>query len=383
MTPSLEIFHYHGSAVSSPTSAFLPPHLTPRARQPTPSPPPPTSLAKLEYLFGASGQAAIGKRKLRVRIGPSADCLKTAAVNDEAHPHFIDSPFFTGNVCVRVKNFAGHTPDGSKPIATTPYFANKKRLFAIQVSGRFKHEYSAEDVVFGAEFEHKVSPPTGAWVAIKFANLIDPALKTDLYAEKPWLFSPMLCSMNIVNVEKANAPVVNAHPSDPKADAATEQASVSSKESVRAIAIGPDMSYPRDAALEVSSPAHLVTSKPSPEELLTKWTWVGEKELEEDTALLLPSNEAAPFPPDGIAERRKHFQKPKARQNMIFKPENVYNFEIFAPFIDLNTFDLTLGININLLGYMNNQPIRLMSKSWTKNIPFFVIEFDLVEDGKQ
>lgn len=61
----------------------------------------------------------------------------------------------------------------------------------------------------------------------------------------------------------------------------------------------------------------------------------------------------------------------------------ILNFisKIFAPFIDLNTFDLTLGINVNLLRYMNNQPIRLMSKSARKNQPIFIIEFDLLKPG--
>jgi hypothetical protein len=55
--------------------------------------------------------------------------------------------------------------------------------------------------------------------------------------------------------------------------------------------------------------------------------------------------------------------------------------KIFAPFIDFNTFDLTLGINVNLLRYLTKQPIRLICKSLSKNIPFYVIEFDLLGDG--
>ncbi len=54
------------------------------------------------------------------------------------------------------------------------------------------------------------------------------------------------------------------------------------------------------------------------------------------------------------------------------------NNQIFAPFIDLTTFDLNLGINVNLVRYLNKQPIRLSAKSISKNIPFFVIEFDLI-----
>lgn len=70
---------------------------------------------------------------------------------------------------MRVKDFAGHTPEGKEPIADLPYFENKRRMFSLQLSGRFKKEYTAGDILFGAEFEKKVSPPTGCWVAIKFA----------------------------------------------------------------------------------------------------------------------------------------------------------------------------------------------------------------------
>ena len=50
--------------------------------------------------------------------------------------------------------------------------------------------------------------------------------------------------------------------------------------------------------------------------------------------------------------------------------------------MDLNTFDLALGINVNLIRYTNEQPIRLTAKSQSKNTPFFFIEFFLTEmDG--
>ncbi|KAI8914868.1 hypothetical protein DFJ77DRAFT_500774 [Powellomyces hirtus] len=333
----------------------------------------------MDYFFGSSGAAAVGNKKLRCRIGPSLDTMAVASVNDESKPHFIDSPFFTGYVGVRVKNFKGVTPDGSVPIDTLPYFENKKRLFSIQVCGRFKHEYTANEVVFGSSFERKVTPPTGAWVAMKFANLIDPALKSDVYAEKPWLWSPALCSYNVVNVTKATTPVSNAHPSRPiDRTSGTEEH------------IGPDMSKPKNAQYEMSYPTSSAAaaaavaanaSAPKPDEVLGKWVWAGTTELEEDNALLF--SEKPPIPADGISERRKYFQKEAARKKVIFTPDNIYNVEMFAPFIDLNTFDLNLGININLLQYLNKHPLRLMSKSISKDIPFFIIEFALVEEGEE
>lgn len=46
--------------------------------------------------------------------------------------------------------------------------------------------------------------------------------------------------------------------------------------------------------------------------------------------------------------------------------------------MNLNTFDLSLGININAIPYLNNQPIRMMAKSKQTGKYFFIVEFDLV-----
>jgi hypothetical protein len=78
------------------------------------------------------------KRRLRCRIGPSINTLSVYNVNDDANPHFIDSPYFTGSIVVRIKNFNGITPDNKPPIKNIPYFESKRRQFSIQLSGRFK-----------------------------------------------------------------------------------------------------------------------------------------------------------------------------------------------------------------------------------------------------
>ncbi|KAI9207468.1 uncharacterized protein BJ171DRAFT_492820 [Polychytrium aggregatum] len=300
----------------------------------------------MDYFFGSGSTGPDpSKRKLCVRIGPNTQNLKVYNVNDDSQPQFVDSEYFTGHIAVRVKNFRGFTPDDTPPIAITPYFGTRRRLFSIQFSGRFRKEYSVDDVVFGAEFENKVNPPTGTWVALKFANLIDPALLADVYAEKPWLYSPMLCSMNTLNVQPSS----------------TALPSVS-------------------AGHSVSELASKVQTTPSPAELLGAWTWGGEVELKEENTLMFEGIDDVAVASDDVNERRAYFRDQQTRQDTIFKPSQVYHCEIFAPFIDLNTFDLSLGININLLRYLNDQPIRLMAKSQKDNTPFFVIEFDLSQE---
>ncbi len=122
----------------------------------------------MDYIFGPSGVDVVKGRKLQVRIGSSIETLSVAKVNDDSDPHFIDSPYFTGFLVVRVKNFEGVIPSNSAegPFAVAPpssspktdatdpndknnghhpqgpseaYFQGKKRLFALQLSGRFKH----------------------------------------------------------------------------------------------------------------------------------------------------------------------------------------------------------------------------------------------------
>ena len=145
----------------------------------------------MDYIFGPSGVDVVKGRKLQVRIGSSIETLSVAKVNDDSDPHFIDSPYFTGFLVVRVKNFEGVIPSNSAegPFAVAPptgygtthdstttssstnktdadpsennnehhtqgpseaYFQGKKRLFALQLSGRFKHvnHYNSKGITF-------------------------------------------------------------------------------------------------------------------------------------------------------------------------------------------------------------------------------------------
>jgi hypothetical protein len=77
---------------------------------------------------------------LRVRIGPSVHQLSLAHVNNQESPHYVDSPYFSGKILIRVKNFKGDVPNGAPASKVSEqYFSSHKRLFSIQVQGRFKH----------------------------------------------------------------------------------------------------------------------------------------------------------------------------------------------------------------------------------------------------
>ncbi|KXS17095.1 hypothetical protein M427DRAFT_122185 [Gonapodya prolifera JEL478] len=143
------------------------------------------------------------KTKLRVYVGPSANTKAVHNVNDDANPVYIESPHCCANVAMRIRDFAGFTPNNTPPIPNTPYFGSRKRNFSMQMQVRFKKPVSADSLMFGGMFDGKVAPPMGAWVALKFAGLIDPAIAYDIYADRPWILSPMFCSMNIVDVRDA------------------------------------------------------------------------------------------------------------------------------------------------------------------------------------
>lgn len=240
------------------------------------------------------------RTKLRVRIGPTIETLVAANVNNEDSPHYIDSPYFIGYIVVRVNNFHGYIPANCEQQSAATYFEGKKRSFSIQISGRFKQDYGCDDVVFGADFDSKCSPPTGTWIALKFAALIDPALTADAYAQKPWFLSPLVCSMNIVNVAKANLPI----------DVVFDTSSISSTDKYKSL-----------------NSAQL---KPKNTELLCNpWIWKNANYLTESNTFITQLN-TPPFAAEAVGDRRKYFQKQKNRESNKFIPENLYNFEVLG-----------------------------------------------------
>ena len=292
-------------------------------------------------------------RKLKVSVGPSTRTLAHYNTNEDQSPMFVLSPHFEGHVVVRVKDFDGVVPGGCTPTPTSAYFGSRRRQFSIQCTGRFKEAFNCNDVVFGAVFDAKVSPPTGTWLALKFASMIDPALEMEVNGDSPYFLSPLVCAMNTMSTETATSATSDCSPVD---------SLISSTNSLSIVG---------EQAVFRKSPSSL-----------PNWTFGGKEELKENSALLCPNN--ADFNPRDSSARRKYFQKLSNRLAVTFVPEMVYMFEIFAPFINMNTFDLSLGINVNVFKLLNNQPMRLVAKCRNSNKTFFCVEFRLVNpDGKE
>jgi hypothetical protein len=158
---------------------------------------------------------------------------------------------------------------------------------------------------------------------MKFATLIDPALQTDVYADSPWIFSPILCSMNTVNVVKSAKPILGAAPSVQR----KKQDNKENETSYITPIAGPDLNFQIEPKACISSLTSMLPPGVSAEAMLDRWKWEGGfNELKEDSSLLL--GEIVSFCPTSWSERRKNFQKPKAREATVLSPNNIYNFEV-------------------------------------------------------
>ncbi|KAJ3232220.1 hypothetical protein HDU78_007242 [Chytriomyces hyalinus] len=275
------------------------------------------------------------KKKLLVRIGSTYSNLQIYNTNDDANPAFVDGPLFCGNVVMRVKNNTnGVTTDNSPSIPSSEYFSGeRKRLFSLQLQGRFKEDMNGDDFVQGTIWHRPVKVPFGSSVVLKIATMVDSTFSHDLYAQRPWTYSTALSSQNLFRVDPAPGPLPQ----------------------------GP-------------------ITKAQSESVVGKWTWGGRNELKEDSSLLQTSAaKGLPFAKDACEPRRKYFQKKVNREAVTLTTDKVYSFEVYSPFVDFNTFDLMMGMTFNMLKYTHNQPHTIIFKSGSKNVPLAIVEFRLVD----
>ncbi|KAI9619151.1 hypothetical protein H4Q26_011831 [Puccinia striiformis f. sp. tritici PST-130] len=141
-----------------------------------------------------------------ILAGPSLDELSRVKVNaDRTGPLAIKTASFEGRS--RMKDFADHNGDIYRDTETN-YFANWSDVtWSIQIQGRFLQPTSADDCVFGNTFDKPIRDrlPFGTGAALKAISYIDPSLENDLYADKPWAWSPLLATMNYIRIDRLEA----------------------------------------------------------------------------------------------------------------------------------------------------------------------------------
>lgn len=303
-------------------------------------------------------------------------------INYDFEPIVIHNEHFTGFAVFRCNNFDGHMPidpKTGKPMerrSTTDYFLGHRRTFSLQISGRFRREWSADDVMFGTFFEKPIRLPPGYQLAIKLAKKIDASMDGDLSCDKPYMCSPLICAMNVMRADPVIIPGAVAEPGDTAA-------------------------FSRDAE----------SSDPSKPLYLPPWNYGGARHLEENfmaTVAAWPEAALYSSTPDGEdasatqmkrrgslssfffrdsgskpsaltpSQRRSWFLKPEHRQAYKFHPDTLYSFDFNNQYVDLNRFELKLGFSIDVSRYLNGQPVRYQMRSRDGKTVFFTIELGRV-----
>ncbi|KAG0006685.1 hypothetical protein BGZ65_005163 [Modicella reniformis] len=312
--------------------------------------------------------------RVRVSAGPNSQQLQPLGVNDDANPLLIDTEEFSGHVMFRIKGQdqiqgyeEGQKQDGLMMLKDSPWFQNaaaagrgENLLSSLQVVGRFKREWSGDQVAFACLFDKPFRLPPLTSIAVKFFKALDPGVQLEVTGPKPYYISPLLSAMNTVNVSML-----------------TEQ----------------DQS---------STTTTTSTSSPPP-----PWPSFNGEVITEDTSLIVPEEEGGACLGNGEKEetsksrrltiklktkktnnniitndpgaRRKHFNKAKNLNNHRFLKDHVYSFELFDHFMDCSRFAIKFpGFALDLFKPLNEQPIKYAYQTQDGSVTFLVVVLELV-----
>lgn len=222
-------------------------------------------------------------------------------------------------------------PQGS-PV-TSPYFSSRQHpydRYSISFSFTPKHDIPGDKLVFGNDFEHPIRdrlPPLfdKAFGIVKW--WIDPGLDGDVYGDKPYLYGPLLSSINVLRIG-------GSRDDDPARDGAKQD--IGDDRDDNGAIVYEEGAY--DSGLEVRRASHM---------------------------------------PDKSAARQKHFLIEQNRKNFTFEAGREYRCDFFNPYLDFNEFALKIGYgvlasltsritsdsdlglpNISIIGHWDGQPLR-------------------------
>ena len=248
---------------------------------------------------------------LKVTAGPNYEDQQDISINSEQSTH-ISSEYLTANLTIRIQNYRG-LPEGSPK--TSPYFSlppHEKDLYSLAFSFTPKQDITGYDLVFGNDFDHAIRDklPPGFQQAFNLVKwFIDPGLYGDVYADEPYLYGPLLSSMNVWRVG----------PKDDKEQEKIEE--VRANEEVMILSEGAD----------------------------------GDGEAER-TKHNIPADAAA---------RKKYFLTEQHLKDFTFEAGREYSNDFFNPYLDFNDFALRLpgyglipGMTMSIISYWDGQPLR-------------------------
>jgi hypothetical protein len=317
-------------------------------------------------------------------------------INDDYHPIIINNEHFTGHAVFRVKNFRGVTPidskDGSvpEPISGTEYFTGHRRTFSLQIAGRFRKPWSADEVMFGTFFQKPVLLPPFYSIAIAVAKKIDASMDGDLASARPYMCSPAICAMNTARADPIIPPKLARIPEQPgeplylppwrfggaKKLEENFMATVSNWPEARLYRststpgalehddLSDSLSSEADEELETNASSGKATRKSSFSGFFSR----SKNDSESGKQLSTPTPH----------QRRSWFLKPENRLAYTYQPDTLYSFDFNNQYVDLNTMTLKLGISFDARHYLNDQPVVYQMRSRDGSVIFFTIELGLV-----
>ncbi|KAF9432129.1 hypothetical protein BGZ76_011231 [Entomortierella beljakovae] len=326
--------------------------------------------------------------RLRVSAGPSADDLKPVNVNDDANPMFIESKEFVGQLVVRIRGLdkafgyaEAQEEDGLKTFPDSAWFTRpggNNNLSSVQISGRFKNEWEGSEVVFGNQFEKPLRLPPFSSIALKFIQFIDPGLKADIYCDRPWAFSPLIATMNTVNVSGWHIDEAT----QAKADQSGETERLENLESELPPWPSPDGEHIiEDTSLLFKGDSNFVSDKKK-KKAAAATTQQNDQDdstsqQEEEVVVADTKNEATKNL--SVGERRSFFSKEANLSKHRYRPDQVYGFDFFNPFLNFANFTLKVpGFSVDITRYWDGQPLTYVVKSRDSSAVFFAFQYEIL-----
>ncbi|KAG0360840.1 hypothetical protein BG005_009804 [Podila minutissima] len=285
--------------------------------------------------------------QLLVSVGSSTDPrdLKPVLPNDDAQPVWIESDEFVGQVVIRIRGFnraqSGHLPDALPDSSWFHQPSAGSNLNSIQIQGRFKREWAGDQVVFGVQFDQPLRLPPFSSLAFEFVKFFDPGVEGDIEGEKPWVFSPLIVTMNTVSVSNWSSRVESEEPPQNRV-------------------LPP---WPSTRGQHIVENTTILFNDNKQGEVATTDVDLG------------PSNPIA----TNASKRRSHFPKVENRTKLMFKPDQVFGFDFFNPILDLAKFKLRVpGVSFDITKPLNGQPLTFVMKSKDSSVVFLAVQFKLV-----
>ncbi|KAF1814393.1 DUF1769-domain-containing protein [Eremomyces bilateralis CBS 781.70] len=313
---------------------------------------------------------------LQVTIGQNYDSSTHEVVTvNRDEPYHVSTDDLEADVYVRIRDFRGLPEDSPKSSSYFSHPNHKNDRYSISLSFRPKWPINGSDLVWGNDFDHPVRDmlPPGFSYAFKFVKWwLDPGLEGNPYADEPWLYGPILSSMNAIWVGD-------------KVGESREKDQTETQDQHHANGHGsPSVRNSADGAENQQNSANSLDADLNIEE-----TFDGFVPIEGASQSGRSIREDHSIPSDPSA-RRKHFLDPERRSSFVFEPDREYRCDFHNEFLDFSDFSLKLpGFSLNVIRHLGrhlkrDHTLRYVLKDKGRNKELLVVLFTLIPaDGSE